>query len=94
MGRADAYFEGVPGPDADAVEVGPFTLFVSRTPWSYYARPALGHPGRITADDVARLEQACGRYGVDLAIEWVDEVHPELAPAAAAAWLAPSVPIP
>jgi GNAT superfamily N-acetyltransferase len=36
---------------------------------------------------VARLGQACRRYGVDLAIEWVDEVHPELAPAAAAAGL-------
>ncbi len=86
--RADTYFDAVPRPDADAVEVGPFTLFVSRTPWYYYARPALGHPGRITAADVGRLEQACRRYGVDLAIEWVEEVHPELAAAAVAAGLA------
>lgn len=87
MGLADAYFDVVPRPDADAVEVGPFTLFVSRTPWAYYARPALGHPGEITEADVARLEQACRRYGVDLAIEWVGEVHPELAQAAARAGL-------
>ncbi|MGP8209202.1 MAG: GNAT family N-acetyltransferase [Acidimicrobiales bacterium] len=87
VGLADAYFDAVPRPDTDAVEVGPFTLFVSRTPWSYYARPALGHPGKITAADVARLDKACPRYGVALAIEWVDEVHPELAHAAARAGL-------
>jgi GNAT superfamily N-acetyltransferase len=87
VGLADAYFDAAPRPDTDAVEVGPFTLFVSRTPWAYYARPALGHPGQITAADVARLEEACPRYGVALAIEWVDEVHPELAQAAAEAGL-------
>ena len=84
---ADEYFDAVPRPDTDAVEVGPFTLFVSRTPWAYYARPALGCPGRVTAADVMRLGEACGRYGVELTIEWVGEVHPELAPAASEAGL-------
>jgi GNAT superfamily N-acetyltransferase len=87
VGLADAYFDAVPRPDADAVEVGPFTLFVSRTPWTYYARPALGHPGKISAADLARLEKVCPRYGVTLAIEWVDDVHPELAQAVAGAGL-------
>jgi ribosomal protein S18 acetylase RimI-like enzyme len=85
VGLVDAYFDAVPRPDADAVEVGSFTLFVSRTPWSYYARPALAHPGPITRADLDRLGQACRRYEVDLAIEWVDEVHPELAGLAAQA---------
>jgi ribosomal protein S18 acetylase RimI-like enzyme len=58
-------------------------LFVSRTPWSYYGRPALRHPGPITRADVDRLGQACQRYGVELVIEWVGEVHPELEEAAA-----------
>jgi ribosomal protein S18 acetylase RimI-like enzyme len=84
---ADAYFDAVPRPDTDAVEVGPFTLFVSRTPWAYYARSALGHPGRVTTADVVRLGQACRRYGVELTIEWVGEVHPELAQAASEAGL-------
>jgi len=84
---ADAYFDAVPRPDTDAVEVGPFTLFVSRTPWAYYARPALGHPGPVTTADVLRLGQACRRYGVELTIEWVEEVHPELAEAASEAGL-------
>ncbi len=84
---ADAYFDAVPRPDTDAVEVGPFTLFVSRTPWAYYARPALGHPGRVSAADVVRLGQACWRYGVELTIEWVEEVHPELAQVASEAGL-------
>jgi ribosomal protein S18 acetylase RimI-like enzyme len=87
LGVADAYFDAVPRPDTDAVEVGPFTLFVSRTPWAYYARPALGHPGRVTTADVVRLGQACRRYGVELTIEWVEEVHPELAEAASEAGL-------
>jgi ribosomal protein S18 acetylase RimI-like enzyme len=82
-GLADAYFDAVPRPDADAVEVGPFTLFVSRTPWTYYARPALGHPGAITGADLDRLADACRRYGVDFVIEWLAEIHPELAKAAA-----------
>jgi ribosomal protein S18 acetylase RimI-like enzyme len=34
-----------------------------------------------------RLGEACGRYGVELTIEWVGEVHPELAPAASEAGL-------
>jgi ribosomal protein S18 acetylase RimI-like enzyme len=79
----DAYFDAAPRPDADPVETGAFTLFVSRTPWSYYARPALAHDEPITSADLDQLGQACEAHGVDLAIEWVDEVHPELADLAA-----------
>ncbi len=86
-GLADAYFDAVPRPDTGPVEVGPFTLFVSRTPWTYYARPALGHPGAISGADLDHLAEACRRYGVDLVVEWVEEIHPELAKAAAGAGL-------
>jgi len=87
VATADAYFDAVPRLDSDAIEVGPFTLFVSRTPWSYYARPALTHPGAITGADLDRLQKACHRYDVDFALEWVDEVHPDLAQAVARAGL-------
>lgn len=80
----DAYFDAAPRPDTDPVDTGAFTLFVSRTPWSYYARPALAHHEPITSADLDRLGKACVEHGVDLAIEWAHEVHPELAELAAA----------
>jgi GNAT superfamily N-acetyltransferase len=87
VGLADAYFDAAPRHDADAIAVGAFTLFVSRTPWAYYARPALGYGQAITLGDLDGLDGACRRYGVDLAIEWVDEIHPQLAAAAVGAGL-------
>ena len=75
----DVYFDRAPRPDADVVETGVFTLFVSRTPWSYYARPALSHSRAITGADLRELAAVCKESHVDLAIEWVDELHPELA---------------
>jgi GNAT superfamily N-acetyltransferase len=69
------------------VPVGPFTLFVSRTPWPYYARPTLGSRAPITTGDVEALAAACAEHRVKLTIEWVHEVHPELAGVAAAAGL-------
>jgi len=79
----DAYFDAAPRPDSGAVAVGPFTLFVSRTPWSYYARPTLGQRDPITDTHLDALASACKERGVGLSIEWVDEVHPELAEVAA-----------
>jgi len=79
----DAYFDAAPRSSARAVETGAFTLFVSRTAWSYYARPARTHPDPITPADLVHLEQACTEHRVVPAIEWIDELHPELTPAAA-----------
>jgi ribosomal protein S18 acetylase RimI-like enzyme len=74
----DAYFDAAPRADAEPVDAGAFTLFVGRAPARYYARPALAHHNPITSADLATLEKACLEHGVDLAIEWVHEVHPEL----------------
>jgi GNAT superfamily N-acetyltransferase len=80
----DAYLDAAPRPDCDPVTAGPFTLFVSRTPWAYYARPTVGHRARVTGADLDALAAACADRGVRLAIEWVHEVHPELAEVAMA----------
>ncbi|MEH0927116.1 GNAT family N-acetyltransferase [Micromonospora sp. CPCC 205558] len=80
----DAYLDAAPRPDCDAVDVGPFTLFVSRSPWPYYARPTVGRHAPITVGDLDALAAACVEHGVDLGIEWVHEVHPELAALVAA----------
>jgi GNAT superfamily N-acetyltransferase len=79
----DVYLDAAPRPDSDAVAVGPFTLFVSRTPWAYYARPTVGQHDAIASADLDALAAACAERGVRLSIEWVHEVHPELAEVAA-----------
>lgn len=83
VAAADRYFDGAPRPDAEVVDAGALTLFVSSTPWSYYARPALSDPRPVTVADVEALIDRCEERGVDPAIEWVQEIHPELAGLAA-----------
>lgn len=79
----DAYLDAAPRPDSDAVAVGAFTLFVSRTPWSYYARPTVGRRAPVTGSDLDQLAAACTARGLHLSIEWIHEVHPELVELAA-----------
>ncbi|MEU7894065.1 GNAT family N-acetyltransferase [Nonomuraea sp. NPDC049152] len=74
----DRYFDAAPRPDADAVEAGAFTLFVSRTPWGYYARPSLNGDRPIESTDLDLVAAACQKHGVDLSLEWVHETRPEL----------------
>ena len=76
---ADEYFDSAPRPDAGVVDAGAFTLFVSRTPWSYYARPAITQPRPVDGADLERLAEICLERRVGLEIEWVNELHPELA---------------
>ena len=82
---ADAYLDAAPRPDADAVDAGAFTLFVSRTPWSYYARPRRAHRRRIKASDLDVVAATCESHGVEISMEWVCDLQPELA-AVAAGW--------
>jgi GNAT superfamily N-acetyltransferase len=85
--RIEAFYDEVPRVAADVVEDGPFTIFVSKGPWPFYARPRLGHTGDITPADV---EQAAGRMralGVPIAFEWVCDITPSLEPALRAAGL-------
>lgn len=74
----DNYFDAVLRNDADPVEVGAFTLFVSDAPYGYYARPTFSHSGPMDASDLMALEEACKERDIDLAIEWVHEAHPGL----------------
>lgn len=74
----DRYFDAAPRFDADALEIGAFTLFLSHAPYPYYARPSRSHSEPIVASDLVELEQACKESNVGLTIEWVVETHPEL----------------
>lgn len=88
LARIERYYDAVPRAAADTEECGPFTLFVSRAPWPYYARPRLGLLADITADDVRALRAFQVGLGVPESIEWVTTTTPSLGPAATAAGLA------
>lgn len=78
LDRVDAYLDVVQRDAADALDIGPFTLFVSRAPYPLYARPRRDVTAPVTADDLAALAARCDEVGVPLAVEWVEEVTPSL----------------
>jgi GNAT superfamily N-acetyltransferase len=82
----ETFYDAVPRPRADAHEQGPFTLFVARTGWQYYARPSLGAT-EMTEDDVRAVVALARRLDVPVSLEWVHETTPALADAARAAGL-------
>ncbi|MCL8025150.1 GNAT family N-acetyltransferase [Nocardioides bruguierae] len=82
-----AHLDLVARDDADVHEVGPFTQFVGRGAWGYYARPRLGTTHPFTADDVRALAAAQTRLGSSHDLEWVAEEAPTLEAAAREAGL-------
>lgn len=78
--RVNRYCDTAPRATADAEQVGPFTLFVARTGWPFFARPSLDLPfdTEITADEITadEIAEAVGRQralGIPLSFEWVHE---------------------
>lgn len=91
LDRIEAYYDCVPRAVSTTEEVGPFTLFVAveGMGWQFYARPRLGGPAELTAEDVCRVLERQQALGVPRAVEWVDEVTPSLLPAVRAAGFEP-----
>ena len=58
--------------------MGPFTLFVSRAPWPYYARPRVGDEHAFTREEVAAVQARQSELGVPQMFEWVHETAPTL----------------
>jgi hypothetical protein len=87
LGRLEAYYDEVPRAGSDTEEHGPFTIFVSKAGWPYYARPRLGLDVEVAADDVTSVLARLKELGVPESIEWVDETTPSLRAAVAAAGL-------
>lgn len=85
--RLETYYDAVPRTRADAEDIGPFTLFVARFGWAYYARPRFGATGLATVDDVRRVIDRQRELSVPLAFEWVDETTPGLEDVVVAAGL-------
>lgn len=77
--RIEAYYDAVPRPSADAEDLGPFTLFVSRGGWPYYARPRRGYAGpAATVQDVLRVRALQRERDLPESFEWVDDLVPGL----------------
>jgi ribosomal protein S18 acetylase RimI-like enzyme len=85
LARLERYYDEVPRASSDTEEHGPFTIFVSRGGWPYYARPRLGLSSDLTPDEVTAVLDRLGELGVPRSIEWVHENTPSLRDAAVAA---------
>ncbi|RKT76753.1 putative GNAT family acetyltransferase [Terracoccus luteus] len=85
--EVEAYYDRVPRATATAESHGPFTLFVADedSGFGFYARPTLGGTAGFTPDDVTAVLATQRSRDLPRAIEWVDEVTPDLLPAARAA---------
>ncbi|HVQ89057.1 MAG TPA: GNAT family N-acetyltransferase [Actinomycetes bacterium] len=83
--RIDAYLDQAPRSGADAIQQGPFTLFVGKADgWRYYARPLRPGQRDFTAEDVQLLRAKQRAIDVPETIEAIVEIAPSL-PAACAA---------
>jgi GNAT superfamily N-acetyltransferase len=73
------YYDAVPRSGADTEDIGPFTLFISRGGWPYYARPRRGYAGPpATQQDVLRVRARQRERDLPETFEWVDEIVPGL----------------
>jgi ribosomal protein S18 acetylase RimI-like enzyme len=79
----EVYYDAVPRAGSTVEQVGPFTLFVGRGPWGYYARPTLGTTTSFTPGHVAQVRARQRELDVAEEIEWQDALAPSLAAACA-----------
>jgi ribosomal protein S18 acetylase RimI-like enzyme len=86
--RIDAFCDAVPRRRARADEHGPLVLFTPTGPgWPYYARPRRAPRSLVTAADVRAVRARQRELIIPESFEWIEEVAPEMAAAAAAAGL-------
>ncbi|MFD7442568.1 GNAT family N-acetyltransferase [Streptomyces sp. NPDC059909] len=84
----ERYYDAVPRSGARTEDLGPLTLFVREGQgWPYYARPALGWSGAVSAADVTRVRARQRELGIPESFEWVAETTPALQAAAEQAGL-------
>ncbi|MET9414306.1 GNAT family N-acetyltransferase [Streptomyces klenkii] len=88
LARIEQYYDAVPRSGARTEDFGPLTLFVREgRGWPFYARPALGWSGAVSAGDVARVRARQRELGIPESFEWVAETTPALRAAAEEAGL-------
>jgi predicted N-acetyltransferase YhbS len=82
----ERYFAAAPIPDARIEQVGALDVPLGDPAWPYPARPR-PDAGPVRADDVRAAVTLQEGAGLPVALEWVCERSPEIAPAARAAGL-------
>lgn len=88
IARIDRFCDAVPRERARGEEHDPLVLFVTEGPgWPYYARPKRGPRSRITVADVLAVRARQRELGIPESFEWIEQVAPDLARAAAGAGL-------
>jgi N-acetylglutamate synthase-like GNAT family acetyltransferase len=88
LDQLEGFYDAVPRAGARVEDHGPLTLFVREgAGWPFYARPALGHSGPVSAADVARVRARQRELRIPEAFEWVEESAPTLRAAAEGAGL-------
>ncbi len=85
--RLEDFYDAVPRASCDVEDHGPFTLFVARSGWPYYARPRRGSSAVVGPDDIRVVLARQRELGVPQTFEWVDEVSPHVTAAALASGL-------
>jgi ribosomal protein S18 acetylase RimI-like enzyme len=86
--RIDAFCDAVPRRRARADEYGPLVLFVPTGPgWPYYARPRRGPRPPVTAAGIRAIRARQREMIIPESFEWIEEIAPEMAAAAAEAGL-------
>jgi ribosomal protein S18 acetylase RimI-like enzyme len=86
--RIDAFCDAVPRRRARADDYGPLVLFVPTGPgWPYYARPRRGSRSAIGAADIRTVRARQRELIIPESFEWIEQIAPEMAAAAAAAGL-------
>ena len=86
--RIDAFCDAFPRRRAGAEDHGPLVLFVPTGPgWPYYAKPRRGSRPPVTATDVRAVRARQRELIIPESFEWIEQVAPEMAAAAAAAGL-------
>jgi len=78
LDRIERYYDAVPRSGSRTEQVGPFTLFVSNGGWPYYARPTLDTESSFDPVAVERIRERQRELGIPEALEWVDEITPDL----------------
>jgi ribosomal protein S18 acetylase RimI-like enzyme len=86
--RIDVFCDAVPRRRARADECGPLVLFVPTGPgWPYYARPRRGSHPPVTAADIRAVRARQRELIIPESFEWIEQITPEMAAAAAGAGL-------
>ena len=86
--RIDAFCDAVPRRRARADEYGPLVLFVPAGPgWPYYARPRRGARPPVTAAGIRAVRARQRELIIPESFEWIEQIAPEMAAAAADAGL-------